>query len=168
MSEDVEEAKSLRSSRLRVVLAYLRRCRTTAKDSSGEIAAISGISQWLNVSSGREALIVYSEVAAHVQTRFCICTPVCRCHSHGACRAAEAASQASREGPLAPIRRASASERERASPELLEKHLTLLSLSNICISPPSPLLTYHHAVQTFLARRFGKYPHSAPSQIYTS
>ena len=39
-----------------------------------------------------------------------------------------------------------------------ELEILLACRCSISISTPSPLLTYHHAVQTYLARRFGKYP----------
>jgi hypothetical protein len=68
---------------------------------------------------------------------------------HGASRAAEAKPSFI---PRKPGPRAHCESLSRASRD----HLTLLPCS-ICISIPSPLLTYHHAVQTFLARRFGKY-----------
>ena len=40
--------------------------------------------------------------------------------------------------------------------ETLELEILLACRCSISISTPSPLLTYHHAVQTYLARRFGK------------
>ena len=40
--------------------------------------------------------------------------------------------------------------------ETLELEILLACRCSISISTPSPLLTYHHAVQTYLARRLGK------------
>jgi hypothetical protein len=75
---------------------------------------------------------------------------------HGASHAAEAKPIPRKPGPGAHSESLSRASRD---------HLTLL-LCPICISIPSPLLTYHHAVQTFLARRFGKYARPTLPKTY--